>query len=417
MMEAKNHLFSRLPRNVIALGLVSLFNDASSELIYPLLPMFLTGTLGASAQFVGLMEGIAESASSLLRFPAGWLSDRLGKRKGLVIAGYAVASAIRPLLALVTAAWHVLGLRFVDRIGKGIRTAPRDALLADSVDARRRGLAFGFHKAMDHVGAIAGALLSAWLFNLFAGNYPNIFWAAAIPGLGSLLILIFAVREERRGDELFSPRFRVSPSPRPFSPRLSFTVFDDNFKRYLAVLLLFTLRNSSDAFLLLRARQNGVSAGLIPLLWAALHVCKMVSSVIAGGMSDRFGRKRLIVGGWLVYAAIYFGFAFATTRVETWSLFLIYGVYFGLTEGVEKALVADLVRPAFRGTAFGLYNLIIGIGALPASIITGWLWGRFGAAPALTVGAAVSLLASALLVIAVREHNHSNEWKDADEIQ
>jgi MFS family permease len=293
--------------------------------------------------------------------------------------------------------------------------------LADSVDARRRGLAFGFHKAMDHVGAIAGALLSAWLFNLFAGNYPTIFWAAAIPGLGSLLILIFAVRDERHGHTGVgrhgdfagtSPRLPVA-----VSPRLSLSLFDNNFKRYLAVLLLFTLGNSSDAFLLLRARQNGVSVGVIPLLWAALHVCKMVSSVIGGGLSDRFGRKRLIVSGWLVYAAIYFGFAFATTRLETWGLFLTYGVYFGLTEGVEKALVADLVRPAFRGTAFGLYNLIIGIGALPASLITGWLWDRFGAAPALTVGAGLSLLASALLVIAVREHNHSNEWKETDETQ
>jgi len=408
MAETKNRLFTRLPRNVIALGLVSLFNDASSELIYPLLPMFLTGTLGASVQFVGLLEGISESASCLLRFPAGWLSDRVGKRKGLVIAGYTLAAAIRPLLALATAAWQVLGLRFVDRIGKGIRTAPRDALLADSVEANRWGLAFGFHKAMDHVGAIAGALLSAWLFSLFAGDYRSVFWAAAVPGLASLLILLFAVREVGGGERGREGEKRSLSPSRPLSLTSSLRLFDNNFKRYLAVLLLFTLGNSSDAFLLLRARQAGVSVALIPILWAALHVSKTVSSIIGGGLSDRFGRKRLIVGGWLVYAAIYFSFALATTQFETWLLFPVYGVYFGLTEGVEKALVADLVKPNLRGTAFGLYNLVIGIGALPASLITGWLWDRFGAAFALGVGAGLSLLASVALMLAVREHENSN---------
>jgi MFS family permease len=413
---------ARLPRNVIALGLVSLFNDASSEIIYPLLPLFLASTLGASMRFIGLIEGVTESASSLLKYPAGWLSDRIGKRKALVVFGYGLAAAVRPLLALTGAAWQVLGLRFIDRIGKGVRSAPRDALIADSAAVERRGLAFGFHRAMDHAGAIIGALASWWLITLFAGDYRSVFWAATAPAFVALLILIFAVREAGAGERgsggagepaTSSPALPLSRSPalplsRSPSPR--FSVFDNNFKRYLGVLLLFTLGNSSDAFLLLRAQQccgDGVSVAMIPMLWAALHVSKTVSSVIGGGLSDRFGRKRLIISGWIVYAAIYFGFAVASTQPEMWSLFIVYGVYFGLTEGVEKALVADLTPADLRGTAFGLYNLVIGIGALPASLMLGALWDRFGATAALMTGAGLSLLAAVLLALAVRESNSS----------
>jgi MFS family permease len=423
----------RLPPNIIALGLVSFFNDASSEIIYPLLPLFLTGRFGASAQLIGLIEGIAESSSSLLKFPTGWLSDRIGRRKGMVIAGYAIASAVRPLLAVASAAWQVLGLRFIDRIGKGIRSAPRDALIADSIAAERRGLAFGFHRAMDHAGAIAGALASSWLIVQFAGDFRSVFWAAAAPAIIAVLILLIAVRDVSRRDEgsgsggegtansisasppvspsptppvLPSPRPPVSSSLRPSvssSPPLSLSVFDRNFKLYLAVLLIFALGNSSDAFLLLRAEQRGVGVAMIPVLWAALHVSKSLSSVIGGDLSDRFGRKRLIICGWIVYAAIYFGFAFAATQIEMWLLFVLYGVYFGLTEGVEKALVADLASADSRGAAFGIYNLVIGIGALPASLITGALWVKLGPGAALAAGAGLSLLASLLLAVAVDE--------------
>ncbi len=385
----------RLPRNVVSLGLVSFFNDASSEIIYPLLPFFLTVTLGVSVQVVGLIEGVTESGSSLLKLPAGWLSDRFGKRKGLVVFGYGLASLVRPLLALANTGWQVLGLRFVDRIGKGVRSAPRDALIADSIGIERRGLAFGFHRAMDHAGAIIGALASSLLITFFGGNYRNVFLLASIPALIAVLILVLAVRES--GD----PPARSGNQPAPTVLNLS--SFDQNFKRYLLVLLLFTLSNSSDAFLLLRAQQQGAGVARIPLLWAALHVSKSLSSVVGGGLSDRFGRKRLIVIGWVVYAAIYLGFAFATTHLEIWLLFIIYGVYFGLTEGVEKAFVADLVKPEVRGTAFGLYNLIIGIGALPASLLMGFLWSRFGAVAALTAGAIMSLLAASLMLSSVRE--------------
>jgi MFS family permease len=401
----------RLPRNVIAISLVSLFNDASSEIMYPLLPLFLSGPLGASASFLGLIEGVTESASSLLKLPAGWLSDRVGRRKDLVVAGYFLASASRPLLALTQSASQVLGLRFIDRVGKGIRSAPRDALIADSVEFGRLGFAFGFHRASDHAGAIIGSLASALLIGFFAGDYRSVFLAATIPALLALAILIFAVREVRggvgigesgAGDKKLRnslPRLPIPHSPLPTN--------DSNFKKYLGVLLLFTLGNSSDAFLLLRARQAGLSVALIPLLWAVLHISKSLSSVIGGGLSDRFGRKRLIISGWLVYAAIYFGFAFAASQFEIWLLFIFYGVYFGLTEGVEKAFVADLTPKESRGTAFGLYHLVIGVGAAPASLMMGLLWDRFGAITALMTGAALSLAAVFLLMILVRESNQS----------
>ncbi|HYE76232.1 MAG TPA: MFS transporter [Blastocatellia bacterium] len=385
----------KLPRNVVALSLVSLFNDASSEIIYPFLPFFITSTLGATVTFVGLIEGIAESTSSLLKLPAGWYSDRLKKRKAIVVIGYGIASLIRPLLALTTAVWQVLGLRFIDRIGKGLRSAPRDAMIADSTPSQLRGLAYGFHRAMDHAGAIVGSLLGAGLAFLFQNDYRKVFWCAAIPALIALLILIFAVRETKRKED---KNGQTSQAP-PISFNLS--SFTGKFKIFLAILILFTLSNSSDAFLLLRAQQCGISIVALPLLWALLHVSKSLSSVIGGGLSDRWGRKKIIIAGWLIYAAIYFGFAFATNETQIWVLFAVYGTYFGLTEGVEKALVADLVMADQRGTAFGLYNFVIGITALPASLLLGLVWQNFGAETALMSSAVVSLISAALLAKAL----------------
>ena len=393
--------FTSLPRTVIALGLVSLFNDASGEIIYPLLPLFLTDTLGASKTFVGLVEGIAESVSSLLKLPAGWYSDRLTKRKGVVILGYSIASIIRPCLALATAASQVLALRFIDRLGKGLRSAPRDAMIADAAPIESRGMAFGFHRAMDHTGAIVGALVAAWLVSIYQSDYRKIFWVAAIPGLITLVILIFVVREEPRSAE-----WKVT------NTKLSFdlSVFSLEFKQVMGVVFLFTLSNSSDAFLLLRASQSGISNAMIPLLWAALHVSKALSSIIGGGLADRFGKRRLILSGMILYALIYVCFALTTSSVLVWILFLIYGIYFGLCEGAEKALIADLVDPNLRGTAYGLYNFVIGVGALPASLLLGWLWQEFGASTALLVSAGISLAAAGMfLIIILRNHNRDRE--------
>lgn len=384
--------YRKLPANVGAIGLVSLLNDSSSEIIYPLLPIFLATSLGASAGAIGIIEGLAESISSLLKLFAGHLSDRLGKRKFLVVGGYALAALMRPLLAFA-GNWHqVLAIRLADRVGKGIRTAPRDAMIADSVRLEQRGLAFGFHRAMDHCGAVIGPIIGYLLVVLFAGNFTRIFLIAAIPAFAAVLVAIFVMRE--------SP---VVAHPEAHRPKLSLKGFDSNFKRFLLILALFTLSNSSDSFLILRARDSGVSLGIIPLLWAAHHASKVLSSLYGGDLSDRLGRKRLIVSGWVLYAAVYAGFAFADNAFSVWALFLIYGIYFGLVEGAEKALVADLVRPEQRGTAYGLYNLAFGITVFPASLLMGIIWDWKGPATAFIVSAVMGATAAILLLIFVQQ--------------
>ena len=388
-----------LPRNVFTIGLVSLLNDASSEIIYPLLPIFLASSLGASARAIGTIEGLAESISSLLKLFAGYLSDRLEKRKLLVVAGYSVASIARPLLAFAQTWTQVLAIRLTDRIGKGIRTAPRDAMIADTVRIEQRGIAFGFHRAMDHAGAVVGPIIGYLLVIVFVANaksptigeFSKIFLAASVPALIAVLVAIFLMREspqqEAHGSEI---------------KKLSLRGFDSNFKRFLLVLALFTLSNSSDSFLILRAMDSGVSVAVIPLLWAAHHGMKVLSSLFGGDLSDRLGRKRLIVAGWILYAAVYAGFAFATHQASLWILFLVYGIYFGLAEGAEKALVADLVRPEQRGTAYGLYNLAFGITVFPASFLMGMIWDWKGPAVAFLVSAFMGATAALLLLIFVR---------------
>jgi len=399
--------YRRLPQNVFAIGLVSLLNDASSEIIYPLLPVFLSLTLGASPAVVGLIEGAAESVSSLLKLFAGYFSDRRGQRKGFVVFGYAMANLVRPLLAFAGNWYQVLAIRLTDRVGKGIRGAPRDAMIADAVAPRERGLAFGFHRAMDHTGAVLGPLAGYFLLWWFArdssaitaGEFRNIFLVASLPALAAVFVVAFLVRESSvskdRADEAVATPVR-----------LSLLGFDSNFKRFLLIIALFTLSNSSDAFLLLRAQTAGVSVGVIPLLWAMLHVSKVVSSLFGGDLSDRLGRRRLIVSGWILYAAVYAGFAFVTQAVSVWFLFLVYGIYFGLAEGAEKALVADLVKPEQRGTAYGLYNLAFGITVLPASLLMGLLWKFSGPEVAFCVSAALGLLAALLLMTTV--HGRAN---------
>ncbi|HWF87682.1 MAG TPA: MFS transporter [Pyrinomonadaceae bacterium] len=390
-----------LPRNVFAIGLVSLLNDASSEIIYPLLPIFLAQSLGATAIEIGTIEGIAESISSLLKLFAGYVSDRFAKRKVLVVAGYSVAALARPLLAFARTWTQVLAIRLTDRVGKGIRTAPRDAMIADTVRVEQRGLAFGFHRAMDHGGAVIGPLVGYLLVILFVANakspttgeFSRIFLIASVPAFLAVLVAIFFMRES------------LSHSSTENQVRkLSLRGFDSNFKRFLLVLALFTLSNSSDSFLILRAMDAGVSVALVPLLWAAHHGTKVLSSLLGGDLSDRLGRKRLIVSGWILYAAVYAGFAYATNQASLWILFLVYGIYFGLAEGAEKALVADLVRPEQRGTAYGLYNLAFGITVFPASLLMGTIWDWKGPAVAFLVSAFMGATAAMLLLIFVKPH-------------
>lgn len=394
--------YRRLPRNVLAISLVSLLNDASSEIIYPLLPAFLLLTLGASPGIVGIIEGTAESISSLLKLFAGYFSDRRGKRKIFVVAGYSLSSLTRPLLAFAGNWFQVLGIRLVDRVGKGIRSAPRDAMIADTVNVNERGLAFGFHRAMDHLGAVAGPLIGYVLVILIATNrnamtateFMWIFLVASVPAMAAVFVVALIVREPDKSNTLTDV-----PSS---TVHLSLRGFDGNFKRFLFIIALFTLSNSSDAFLLLRAQTAGVSLQMIPLLWAVLHVSKVVSSLYGGHLSDILGRRRLIVSGWILYAAVYAGFAFVSNGVSVWVLFIVYGLYFGLVEGAEKALVADLVKPAQRGTAYGLYNLAFGITVLPASLLMGLLWDWRGPQTAFLVSAAIGASAALLLMLLVK---------------
>jgi MFS family permease len=392
--------YRRLPKNVYAISLVSLLNDTSSEIIYPLLSFFLPA-LGAPPAAIGVIEGAAESVSSLLKLFAGYFSDRRGRRKGLVVFGYALASVARPLLGFAANWYQVLFIRVTDRVGKGVRSAPRDAMIADAAHPEERGLAFGFHRAMDHAGAVAGPLLGLFVLLLIARNvnapepsdYRRLFLLASIPALASVLVAAFFVREMPR--ELRADASALEP------PRFTLRGFDANFKRFLAIVALFTLSNFSDMFLLLRARQAGSGVAAILLLWAALHIIKVLSSLVGGDLSDRLGRKGLIVTGWTLRVTVYAGFAFAESVGMTWVLFLIYGVYFGLAEGAEKALVADLVRPEQRGTAYGLYNLAFGITVLPASLLMGGVWDWKGPRAAFITSACIGALAVLLLLILV----------------
>lgn len=365
---------------------MSFLTDVASDMTYPLLPMFLATVLGASATAVGAIEGAAESTAALLKLFSGWLSDRVSRRKPLVLAGYGIASLIRPLIGFAQAASQVLAIRVADRIGKGIRGAPRDALIADSVDPAIRGRAFGFHRAADHAGAVVGPLIAFALLRWGGLELRDVFLLTAIPGALAVAMVLFGVREVPR---------EAPAQSRDKSRKLDLRApLGRRFWSFLAVLLVFTLGNSTDAFLLLRARDLGIDAALIPILWAVLHVVKALSSTPAGALSDRIGRKPLLVAGWLLYAGVYLALAFAETAWHAWALFAVYGVYFGLTEGVEKALVADLVPADVRGTAFGWYNLAIGVGALPASLIFGLIWDGAGAPVAFGFGAAMALVAA-----------------------
>ncbi|MEP6990039.1 MAG: MFS transporter [bacterium] len=378
----------RLGRNVYALAAVSFFTDVSSEMIYPLLPVFLTMVLGANASFIGAIEGAAETTAALLKLASGWWSDRVRKRKMLVVVGYGLATLMRPLVAIAQSATQVLGIRVADRVGKGLRNAPRDALLAESVDPSIRGKAFGVQRTGDHIGGVLGPLIAYLLLSRHWAEMRTVFWLAAIPGVLSLLVVIMFVRDIPRPAEL------VSVGPPDLSKPLG-----SQFWRVMFVILLFTLGNSTDAFLLLRAHQLGVPVALAPILWAALHVVKSVASTPGGALSDRIGRRPTLIAGWLLYAAVYFGFARAGVAWEAWALFGVYGIFFGLTEGSERALIADLVGPERRGTAFGWYNLALGLGALPASLLFGFVWDHQGPAAAFVMGASFALAAAVGMLV------------------
>jgi MFS family permease len=395
---AKTGLAS-LPMNVWAVTAASFLTDISSEMVSNLLPLFLYTVLGAQADIIGLIEGVAETTASVLKIFSGWFSDRLGQRKPLAVAGYALSTLSKPFLLLAgpLKSWAVvLGTRFGDRVGKGVRTAPRDALVADSIDEKQRGLAFGLHRAGDTGGAVVGLLIAlgmVWAFqprdvNLRASVFQTIVWVSLIPAVLAVICLALLAKE-------------VPLHTRHAAPRFTLSVFDQRFKFFLLIMVLFTLGNSSDAFLILRANQmhqNGLPVLGVLGMMITFNVVYTVISTPAGSLSDRIGRRRLIVGGWLLYGLVYLGFAVITAGWQAWLLMAVYGAYYAMTEGVAKAYVADLVPAELRGTAYGVFNAAIGITALPASVIAGLLWKWVMPSAPFYFGAVMALVACGLLV-------------------
>jgi len=394
-MKTKQKLFG-FSKNAFYLGLVSFFTDMSSEMIYPLLPVFMTTVLKAPLSFIGLVEGIAESTASILKLVTGWISDKFRKRKAFVSFGYTLSSVVRPMVAFAVYPWHILLIRFTDRIGKGIRTAPRDAMIADTCSPGEKGKAFGFNRAMDHAGAIVGPAIASLLLLYAFKDYRIVFTMAFIPAIVAVLIVIFLVKENKT---------KQLPVQAPVKLRLG--VFNKNFKAYLFVVFIFTLGNSSDAFLILRAKDVGIATAALPVLWILLHIVKMLSSTPGGMISDKIGRKTVIISGWIIYFLVYLGFAFAKTPLHIWLLFAAYGFFFGLTESAEKAFVADLVKQDVRGSAYGTYSFAIGVGALPASLLMGLIWQKFGVIIAFSSGAIMALISSVLLLILVKEKRNN----------
>jgi MFS family permease len=388
---------AKLKPQVILLGVVSLLNDSASEMIYPLLPIFLTTTLGATPVVIGLIEGAADGLASILKYFAGSWSDRLGRRKPLVVWGYSLAAASRALIAAATVWPLVLTARLIDRTGKGIRSAPRDALIADVTPPEQRGRAFGFHRALDHTGAIVGPLLAMLVLNVVGLTLRQTIYLAVIPGAIASVMLIILLKETRN-DERGSMN---DESAAKDLHRSSFIVHRSSFRRAIFAIALFSLANSSDAFLLLQAHAAGVTTKLLPLLWAAHHVIKSLFSTAAGTFSDRVDRRWLLVAGWSSYAVIYAAFPFAHTLGAFFVLFILYAIPFTLAEGPERAWIADLAPGGKSGRSFGIYYLANGMCVLAGTALFGVLYQNVSPRAAFNTGAALAL-AAVVAVLATR---------------
>jgi MFS family permease len=389
---------AQLPRNVWAVSLTSFFMDISSEMVINILPLFLANVLGVRTNVIGLIEGVAEATASLLKLFSGWLSDRMRARKWLAVGGYALSALSKPFFYFANSWGAVAGVRWADRVGKGIRTAPRDALVADSIDERHRGLAFGFHRAADTGGAVLGLLIAlgvVWMaqarsMELNRPTFQTVVLISLVPAFLAVLSLALGAKD-------------VPVTAQRAMPRFAFRGLGRRFAMFMLIVGIFDLGNSSDAFLVLRAQERGLSVvGVLGMLVTFNLVYTLVSTP-AGSLSDRVGRRRLIVGGWLVYAAIYLGFALAGAGWHVWVLYAVYGVYYGLAYGTTKAMVADVVPEELRGTAYGTYNAVLGILDFPASLIAGLLWQGagvwegFGPSAPFLFGGVMALIAAVLM--------------------
>jgi MFS family permease len=372
-----------IPRTIVAVGVVSLLNDIAGDAITPLLPTFVA-SVGAGPEALGLIEGVADATASGLQLVSGYLTDRTGKLKGLTFSGYAIANLLRPLLSVAGAWWHILLIRFGDRFGKGIREAPRDALVADAAPEALRGASYGLHRGFDNAGAVAGPAL-AYVMISHGLSVREIFASTAVAGVLCLAVLGFCVKDVSR-----------PPLIRPLKLGIPAV---HGYRRFLLAILIFTLGNSSDAFLLWRARELGVAVAVVPLLWAVLQLAKSISSFGGGALSDHLGRRITILAGWGIYIVSYLGFAGASSSFQIWLLFPFYGMFYGLTEGVQSALVVDLVEQDWRGRALGAYNAVVGFAMLPASLIFGFLYQLAGPKAAFGTGAAFAVIASFVLVV------------------
>jgi len=388
-MWYRGAMIKRIGPVVFTLGLVSLLNDFASDMILPLIPAYMATLPGGGAFLIGLMEGLAESVAAILKLVSGWLSDRSGKRGGFIAVGYTAAALARPFMGLATHAFQVVGIRVVDRIGKGLRTSPRDAMIDASAPKESRGLAFSFHRAMDHTGALLGPLAATILISAVGLGVRSVILLAFIPGILSLAPLAVALVLARR-------QAAAGPAAKARSP-FSFAGgagLGRNFYFYISICCLFTLGNSSDLFLLLRASEAGLEPQLLPVVWIVLHLSKIALSVPAGMVSDRIGRKKPILAGWLVYAVTYLLVPYVGGTLQIFLLFAFYGLYFAFTEGVERAFVSDLVPGDRKGTAFGMFNFAVAVGALPASLVMGALYQWAGPRVAFGTGAALAFASS-----------------------
>jgi MFS family permease len=390
-----------LPRNVVVLGMVSLFMDVSSEMIYPLIPLFLNNVLLASKTYIGLIEGVAESTASVLKVFSGWLSDRLGKRKSIIFWGYGISVFSRPILATATSWLGVLTYRFTDRLGKGVRTAPRDAIIADSTETGFLGKSFGFHRSMDTVGAVIGPALAFLILALTGGKFQIVFWISMVPGFFALACIAIFVNDTNRIPAGLGAGIR---------PSISFGHLEKDFKAFLVVVTIFTLGKTSEAFLVLRAQDLGITVTAIPILYLFFNIVAALLSTPAGILSDRIGKRRMILLSYVFFAVIFLGFAFATSQLHGWLLFLAFGVFVAMNEGVQRAYVATVIKPEIMATGYGIYHTIVGLAALPSAIIGGALWEHFGGQALFFYGAAMALLASLLLTGLLRNRTPINTY-------